>query len=184
MMSQDYYEIVKDILENDEFKKRKNFAHHGSISVYDHSLRVSMVAYELAKKFKNVDPNSVAIGGLLHDFYTKPWQTKKEKTRFFEKHAFVHAKEALENTRKVFPEKMNKKIEDIIKKHMFPINISLPKYKESWLVTLADKYVSMEVFAKPEFFLYLFGLKNDSPEYVDSDLNKDLILIKSIVNKE
>ena len=103
---------VSILLENDEFKKRKNFAHHGSISVYDHSLRVSMLAYELSKKFKNVDPNSVAIGGLLHDFYTKPWQTKKEKTRFFEKHAFVHAKEALENTRKVFPEKMNKKIEN------------------------------------------------------------------------
>ena len=73
------YEIVKDILENDEFKKRKNYAHHGSISVYDHSLKVSMLAYELSKKIKGADSKSVAIGALLHDFYDKPWQIKKVK---------------------------------------------------------------------------------------------------------
>ena len=58
-MPRDYYEIVKDILESEEFQKRKKFAHHGSISVYDHSLRVSMVAYELSKKFKKSIDNSV-----------------------------------------------------------------------------------------------------------------------------
>ena len=76
-MSDEYYKIVKEILENDEFKKRKNYAHHGSISVYDHSLKVSMLAYELSKKIKVADSKSVAIGGLLHDFYDRPWQIKK-----------------------------------------------------------------------------------------------------------
>ena len=42
----------------------------------------------------------------------------------------------------------------------------------------------MEVFTKPDFFLYLLGLKNNDPAYVDGDLNKDLSLIKNIVNKE
>ena len=49
-MTDDYYEIVKDILENNEFKKRKEYAHHGSISVYEHSLKVSILAYKLSKK--------------------------------------------------------------------------------------------------------------------------------------
>lgn len=184
MMSNDYYEIVKDILENDEFKKRKNYAHHGSISVYDHSLKVSMIAYELSKKIKGADSKSVAIGALLHDFYDKPWQIKKAKTKFTKKHAFTHAGEALENTKKVFPEYINDKVEDIIEKHMFPLNITPPKYIESWIVTAVDKYVSMEVFRKPEFFLYLVGLKNNSPAFVDGDLNKDIVLIKNIVNRE
>ena len=31
---------------------------------------------------------------------------------------------------------------DIIEKHMFPLNIKLPKYRESYLVTIADKICS------------------------------------------
>lgn len=56
-------------------------------------------------------------------------------------HGFVHAREALYNSRKVFPHLMNNRIEDIILKHMFPLNIRLPKYKETWIVTLIDKNV-------------------------------------------
>ena len=41
---------------------------------------------------------------------------------------------------------MNKKVEDIIKKHMFPLNSRPPRYKESWLISIVDKYVSMEIF--------------------------------------
>ena len=40
---------------------------------------------------------------------------------------------------------MNKKVENIILRHMFPLNIVPPKYLESWLITLTDKYVSLEV---------------------------------------
>ena len=43
---------------------------------------------------------------------------------------------------------------------MFPLNIALPKYKESWIVTISDKLVSLEVMKKPVFFLALFfGIK-------------------------
>lgn len=183
-MTDDYYEIVKDILENNEFKKRKEYAHHGSISVYEHSLKVSILAYKLSKKNKNLDSRSIAIGALLHDFYYEPWQVKKTKTKFMKKHAFIHATQALENSKKNFPNYIDDKVEDIIKKHMFPLNITPPKYIESWIVTMIDKYVSMEVFTKPEFFLYLFNLKNNEPSYADRDLKKDLVLIKNIVNKE
>lgn len=158
-MTKDYYEIVKDILESSEFQKRKEYPHHGSISVYDHSLKVSKIAYKLSKKFKSIDSNSVAIGALLHDMYDKPWGKSSEKKPFFKKHGFTHANEALENTKKLYPNYLNEKVEDIIKKHMFPLNIAPPKYKESWLVSLIDKCVSMEVLTKPEFFLLLLGIR-------------------------
>ena len=153
----DYYKIVDEILKNDEFIKRKQFKHHDNTSVYDHCLAVSKLSYELARKM-NLDYKSAAIGGLLHDFYTKPWQENNVKTKLLEAHGFTHAKDALHNAHKYFPNLMNEKIDDIILRHMFPLNKVPPKYKEGWIVTLADKYVSLEVFKNPKFLPKLIGL--------------------------
>ena len=153
----EYYKIVKEILEHPEFIKRKNFKHHSNISVYDHCLAVSKLSYKIARRMK-LDYKSAAIGGLLHDFYTKPWQENKEKSKFLEQHGFTHAKDALMNAHKYFPNLMNEKIDDIILRHMFPLNKIPPKYKEGWIVTTVDKYISLEVFKNPKFLPKLIGL--------------------------
>lgn len=155
----EYINIIRDVLKNEEFKKRKNYRHHGDITVYDHSLKVSYVAYKIAKKLGNLDPVEVAIGGLLHDFYYEPWQENYEKKKRGETHCFVHAFEALKNAKDNFPELLDDVIEDIIEKHMFPLNAALPKYKEAWLITIVDKLVSLEVLKQPEFFERLFEVK-------------------------
>ena len=148
-MEKEYYEMIKEILESEEFQKRKTYKHHGSITVYDHSLKVSQVAYKISKRFKRMDSKSIAVGGLLHDFYDKPWQEKKEKTTFLKKHGFVHAHQALVNAEHYFPEYMNEKTRNIIERHMFPLNKIPPKYKEAWLITFVDKWVSLEVLFHP-----------------------------------
>lgn len=159
----EYYQIVQTILEDPEFQKRKKFMHHENRTVYDHCLVVSILSYLWAKKW-NLDYKAAAIGGLLHDFYEKPWQTsenkliKKEKTSLFKKHGFIHAKEAAHNAQKYYPELMNEKIDNIIRRHMFPLNIHPPKYKESWIITTVDKYVSMEVFRTPTQLLKYVGI--------------------------
>lgn len=155
----EYYEIVNEILNHEEFIKRKNYMHHGKISVYDHSLKVSIMAYKISKKLKIGDYKKAAIGGLLHDFYYRPWQNNKNKKPLFKKHGFTHAKEALENSKKYFPNYIDEKTSNIILRHMFPLNIIPPKYKESWVVTIADKIVSMEAIKQPIFFLSLFGIR-------------------------
>ncbi len=154
----EYYKIVSKILENPEFKKRNEYEHHGSITVYDHSLAVSKLSYKIAKLTKR-DYNAAAIGGLLHDFYYKPWQGHSKSKKLLEKHGFVHAREARDNARIYFPEYMNYKIENIILRHMFPLNKIPPKYIEGWIVTLADKCVSCEVLFHPSFFKYLFEFR-------------------------
>lgn len=154
----EYYNIVNDILKNEEFQKRKQYKHHGNITVYDHCLSVSKKAYIWAKKL-NKDYKKAAIGGLLHDFYFKPWQENTEKKPLLQKHGFVHAKEAVINSYQYFPEYMDKKLENIILRHMFPLNKVPPKYIEAWLVTLADKYVSFEVIRHPYALLQFFGYK-------------------------
>ncbi len=154
-----YYEIVRPIINSPEFQKRKNFKHHENCSVYEHCIEVSYLSYRICKKL-GLYSRDAAIGGLLHDFYYKPWQENVEKKdSFFKQHGFIHAGEALDNSINFFPELVNARVSDIILRHMFPLNIHPPKYPESWVVTFADKYVSLGVLGSGKELLKYVGLK-------------------------
>ena len=62
----EYYSIVEDILDNEEFNKLRNIEHHG-ITRFDHSMKVSYYSYVIAKKI-NFNYKEMARGALLHDF--------------------------------------------------------------------------------------------------------------------
>ena len=83
----------------------------------------------------------------------------KIKKPFFKKHGFVHAKEARDNSFKYFPNLMNKRIENCILRHMFPLNIVPPRYIESWIVSISDKIISVEALFDKETILRSLGLK-------------------------
>ena len=161
LSDREYYKIVKDIIEHPEFQKRKTFMHHENESVFDHVLEVSYYSFIYCKE-NDLDYKSAAIGGLLHDFYPKPWQNcEKCKKHFFDLHGFVHATEALENAWYYFPEHMTPKIANIIVRHMFPVNLAPPKYKEAWVVTMIDKRVSLKIFKNPKGLLKYIGIRKD-----------------------
>ena len=135
-----YMSIVNNILDNKEFLKIKTIEHHG-ISRYDHSLKVSYYSYRIAK-ILHLDYEQTAIGGLLHDFFLSP-EDRSRKERI--KSVFVHPKQAVEMAKSQFV--LTKKEEDMIRSHMFPINLSVPKYAESWIVSMVDKCVATNEFA-------------------------------------
>jgi uncharacterized protein len=157
-VDKDYRLIVKEILNNEEFLKRKTYFHHENISVYTHSLIVSIKSYKVAK-FLRLDKKGVAIGGLLHDFYYEDWQKNKKKKKFFKQHGFVHPKEALENSKKYFPTMIDKKTGNIIERHMFPLTFIPPFYLESWIVNIIDKCVSLEIFKNPKQLPKYIGIR-------------------------
>ncbi len=159
---EEFLKIVEPILNSEEFLKRKTFKHHGKTSLYEHSFAVSYYSYMFAKKLhlKRKTVKNVAIAGLLHDFYYQDWTTIKENRPLFKKHGFVHAKEAKENSIKHFPKYMNKRIINAIERHMFPINITPPKYIEGWIVTLMDKYVSIDSIKDYKILYSFFSRKH------------------------
>lgn len=141
----EYLKIVAPIMNNSEFKKRKKWKHHENVSLYEHLVIVSYMSYKICKK-KGWNYRDAAIGGLLHDFYYEPWQDNiNKKEKFFKQHGFVHARKAMYNAYKTFPKFMNKRVANIIQRHMFPLNIIPPRYKEGWVVTYVDKKVSLDV---------------------------------------
>lgn len=130
----EYKKIVKDIFRNVEFKKLYNIEHHG-ISRMEHSIKISYYSYKIAKKL-GMDYVSVARGGLLHDFFLDG-DERSGKKRFLD--TFTHPKRALNTAINNF--NVNEIEKNIIVSHMFPIYISLPKYKESVLVNVIDKVI-------------------------------------------
>ena len=136
-----YLDIVNDILENEEFIKTKDIAHHG-LNRYDHSGRVSYYSYKVAKML-GLDYEQVARGALLHDFFLVDNDviTIREKMGTLVNHPKYAAKFAS----KYFD--LTEKEKDMILTHMFPVTPRPPKYIESRIVGATDKCVSIcEVF--------------------------------------
>ena len=146
----EFKEIVEDILFHPKFMELKGFLHH-TTSRYEHVLAVSYLSYKNAKKL-NFNYRAAARGGLLHDFFLYDWREYCENNPLKEKHSSLHPKVALENSNKYF--NINRIEEDIIIKHMWPSTDLPPKYREAYLVTFVDKYVSareyLTIFRFPE----------------------------------
>jgi len=140
--SQEFEEIVGDILTHSEFQKLKQIEHHGN-GLYEHSVAVGYHSYRVARVL-GLDYVSVARGALLHDFFTESWQGKKKESKGIQRikdmHGFSHPKTALANARKYFD--VNELQEDMIVKHMFPLTPVPPMHLESWIVTAVDKFVA------------------------------------------
>ncbi|MBE6140931.1 MAG: HD domain-containing protein [Firmicutes bacterium] len=128
----EFNKIVNDILKNDKFIELKYELHHG-ISRLEHSLHVARITYLLCLKFKIKNYEEITRAALLHDFY------KEEE---IEKNSFLnHPNVACQNAIEFF--NVNENQQNIIISHMFPLCRVLPKTKDSYIVSLADKLVAL-----------------------------------------
>lgn len=144
----EFYSLVQDIVDNEKFNKLSTELHHG-LSRYDHSMRVAKWTYKIGKKCNIKKLNETTRAALLHDFYTN----EELKGNSGLKNLKVHPNQALENSMKYF--ELDQVQQDIIKSHMFPCTLTVPKYKESWLVSGVDKLVGTYEMIRYKFSLYL-----------------------------
>lgn len=137
----EFIHAISNVASNDIVKQMQNFRQHYDSSCYEHCLEVSYISFLICKKLK-LDYVSAARAGLLHDLFLYDWRNSRKKLNLSGYHAFVHPKIALQNSLKLF--NLNKKEQDIIVKHMWPITLfELPKYVESYIITLVDKYSAL-----------------------------------------
>lgn len=133
----EYISIVNDILEHSEFNKIKNITHHG-LNRFDHCMRVSYYSYKITK-FLKLGYKDVARAGLLHDFFLVDNEGVDATKRLDV--LINHPKYALINANKHF--ELSDKEKDIIRTHMFPVALKIPKYVESWIVDIVDNLVAI-----------------------------------------
>lgn len=131
-------QVIKEISEQGRFLEEKDAFQHGDTTVYEHSIHVAYKSLEIARAWHlKVDEASLIRGALLHDYFLYDWHNADEG---HDLHGFTHPYRALQNAREDFD--INKIEENIIVRHMFPLTPIPPKYKEAWIVCLADKYVA------------------------------------------
>ncbi len=134
-----YLACVSDILKHPKFLQMGQYIQHGTTTTLEHCLGVSYLSYRIARSYR-LDYWSAARGGLLHDLFLYDWHYVVRDTGNH-LHGLTHPKTALLNATKYFS--LNEREKDIIRKHMWPITIELPRYAESYVVTYADKYCGL-----------------------------------------
>ncbi|MDY0244869.1 MAG: hypothetical protein RBQ89_08635, partial [Sphaerochaeta sp.] len=105
----------------------------------------SYISYRISKAL-GLDYHAAARGGLLHDFFLYDWRERKSQDEKRSLHGKEHPYIALENAQKYFT--VNAKEADIIVKHMFPKTLSLPRYRESFIVSLSDKIAAVYEYSQ------------------------------------
>lgn len=126
--------IAEDIIKTDKFNQLKKESHHG-LTRYIHVMRVSKFTYKITK-FLHMDYVSATRAALLHDYYTSNDFDNITELKKLNIHPMIASKNASLDF------KLNEIEKNAIEAHMFPMGKTLPKYKESWVLTAVDKTVA------------------------------------------
>lgn len=140
---EEFEHIIQDLVENSTVQEMENYKQHYSTTCFEHCRNVAYYSYLICKKY-NLDYISAARGGMLHDLFLYNWRKQQRNIELNGLHAFVHPKIALINSLKLF--NLNDIEKDIILKHMWPLTLKFPKYKESFIITFVDKFCAIKEF--------------------------------------
>ncbi len=129
----------EDILRSPNMQLEQEFMQHGGVSVLEHSVTVACACLVLAYRLGiSVNERALVRGALLHDYFLYDWHERDRSHRF---HGLIHARRALENAERDF---LLGEIErNMILTHMFPLNFSPPRYRESVIICVADKICAL-----------------------------------------
>lgn len=150
----EYMSIINEILNKEKVQQMKKYRQHYNINCFYHCLFVSYNTYLICKKH-NLDYISAARAGMVHDLFLYDWRKRERGRKGL--HAYTHGKTAFKKASEIL--NLNDKEKDMIIKHMWPVTLAIPKYKETFILTFVDKY-----FAIAEAFIKIKEKKNEIKE--------------------
>jgi len=131
----EHFSHISDLIGHKSVQKLEDITHHRVTNRLIHCMNVSYYSYLLCKRLR-LDAGAGARGGLLHDLFYEENSGKQKKNNWR-----LHGYTALENAREFFD--IGDTEADIIKCHMFPLSPDRPRYKESLVVMVIDKYCAI-----------------------------------------
>lgn len=134
---QEFIRIVKPLVRKAEVQEMRKYISHGYVDCFSHSVYVAYTAFKMGRR-RGMDYKALARAGMLHDLYLYDWHYKGERKGL---HGMTHAGLALKNAKKIIH--LSHMEQDIIATHMWPLNPRLPRYRESVILMMADRYVTI-----------------------------------------
>ena len=137
----EFVKLAREVLRGGRYREMKKYYSHSDVTVYTHCVKVAYAAYSFAvKQGIKCDLKALVRGALLHDYYLYDWHDPNKGFRW---HGFKHHRFALRNAEKDYP--LLRREREIIRSHMFPLTFwCIPKCREAWIVSIADKIVATE----------------------------------------
>ena len=146
-MERDIIECVRELMTNSNLSLMAEFKQHGNTSCLAHTRGVVYCALAIAKKLHiNINKRELIRGGILHDYFLYDWHDGNGR----QIHGFTHPYAALRNADRDY--KLTDRERDIIKKHMFPLTVIPPMYREAWLICIADKICACKETVKKDTY--------------------------------
>jgi len=134
-MEAEFITTARPLLELPAVAKLAQYNHHRGKTRMNHVKEVAYLSFRWGKRL-SLDTEAIIRGALLHDLFYYDWLHEGPRL-----HGFRHHNIALENARHITA--LTEKEVDIIKKHMWPLTIIPPRYMESLVVSLVDKFCSI-----------------------------------------
>lgn len=169
----EFMSIIQDLIKHPIVKQMRNYNQHANISCYQHCMQVAYYTYIVCKQL-HLDYVSATRGAMLHDLFLYDWHDHiKPDRKWVHQHAFWHPKVALKNAKEIFD--LNAIEQDVILNHMWPVTIRIPHFKETVIVTFADKYSACR-----ETFCYFKNLLHTKRIYKYAYVFLSLIIFRII----
>ena len=160
--SDGFYSVVGDLLDTEEILSMKEYEQHLEIDRLQHILGVSYLSYKICKKL-GWDFKSAARAGIMHDLVYYDWRDGVTGG-WHRLHGYKHPRLAVMNATELCGT-INDIEYDAIIRHMWPLTLKLPKYKEGYVIIFADKYCatremmySLNEKYKEKFLSYVEGI--------------------------
>ena len=139
----EFYGCIRDLLADESVERLKEYSHHLGTSRFQHCLNVSYYNFPICRKL-GLNARSGARAGLLHDFFFYSRQDRK-KREFKGAHVTVHPIIAFSNASELFP--ISELEGDMIVCHMWPITKNFPRHRETFVITVVDKFCAVAEIA-------------------------------------
>ena len=156
----EFFSLASETYFTDEVQSLRQYEQHLEINRLQHITSVTYLSYRICKHF-SLDAKSAVRGATMHDLFYYDWRDG-ENGKWHRLHGYKHPKYAALNAKELCPD-LTKKETDIIRRHMWPLTLTLPNSKEGLVVSLSDKYcATMELLysmvpSYKEKFLKIIG---------------------------
>lgn len=129
-----FVDCVQTLAQEVNIKQMDEFVQHGDTPCLNHVISVAYLSYRFAiNRHMKLDYKSLIRGAILHDYFLYDWRTEKNGFR----HGFIHPRIAMEKAMKETT--LNDIEKNIILRHMFPLTVVPPRYREAYIVCMMDK---------------------------------------------